>query len=141
VCFSLPHSIETIMTDEIAPLSSGWHLLAEFALETELTSVQRAAELVEETIQPLNIQAAMLERIQRAVIEALQGMLENEKHIQQNSPIRIRILVSGTPDDKEGEENDPQQSHNWGFFLLERQRNSSGIRYHRLELFVYRETE
>jgi hypothetical protein len=129
------------MTDEMLPLNSSWHFLAEFALKTELARVQRAVELVEETIQPLNIQAAMLERIQTAVIEALQGMLEDEKLVQQDSPIRIQILVSGAPGDKKGEENDPQQSHNWGFFLLEKRRNSSGIPYHRLVLFLYREAE
>jgi hypothetical protein len=129
------------MKDEDVSPNSGWNLLAEFALKTELTSVQRAAQLVEETIQQLSIQAVTVDRIQKAVIEALQGMWEIEELVQQNFPIRIQILVSDTPDDKAGEENDPQQSHNWGFFLLEKQRNSSEIPYHRLELFVYRETE
>jgi hypothetical protein len=129
------------MTDENLPLNSSWHFLTEFALKTELASVQRAVEMVEEMIQPLNIQAAMLERIRTAIIEALQGMLEDEKLVQQDSPVRIQVLVSGAPGDKVDEENDPQQSHNWGFFLLEKQRNSSGIPYHRLVLFVYRETE
>jgi hypothetical protein len=129
------------MTDKSVLPDSSWHLLAEFGLKTEPISFQRAAALVEETLRPLNIQAAMLERIQKAVIEALRAMLEAEKALEENSPVRVQIVASGLLRVSEGQENDPQQSNNWGFFLLEKQRNSSETPYHRLDLFVYRETE
>jgi hypothetical protein len=126
------------MANNIGSPDSGWHLLAELVLEAGPNSIQQAAELVAETLQELGLQDSVVERIQKVAIEALRGMVENEKLVQQRSPIRIRILVSDASYAKEA---DAQSGHNWGFFLLEKQCNCPPASYHRLELLLYQETE
>lgn len=91
-----------------AKAALGWHLLAE--IEVKILSQSKASlrKQIGEALEVLNVPLALLERIFRAVTQALEGHERNAGAASGLTTARIRILSSATKSGNAG----------WGFFLL-----------------------
>jgi hypothetical protein len=128
-----------------------WPLLAEFAAPGEPDDHQHLTERVTGIVQELGLQPAGVERIQKAVVEALRRVARRGNQDQHSLPLRVRIWISDPhtkdllPSSSGVHQSDPQERRGWGFFLIERQiddaQASAGQSHHVIELYLYQERE
>lgn len=142
------------MTKSGAPRAEqdpAWSLLAEFAAPGEPQSQQHLTERVTGIVQELGLQPAQMERIQKAVVEALHRVTRRTAKDQHSLMLRIRIWISDPltkellPSRSGVHQGDPQECCGWGFFLIEKQEDdvpaSAGQSHHAIELYLYQERE
>ena len=140
---------------------STWQTLAEFNLPSRPGANRLARDYLAATVQVLNLSVADLERLTKAVDEAVQNAIESNNRYQLDLPPFIRVRVSAKAvadhiaDQKDAPIPDsgrphlaaivsePEPARGWGFFLIERLVNDTQVtgedRHHSIELFLYLE--
>jgi hypothetical protein len=127
---------------------SAWQLLDEFSEPGELGGEQQLAERVSVGAKELGLQAAQVERIEKAVMAALRQGTQEENRNPHSLPVCIRIWSTGTGRSRsnpEAPQGAHQESRGWGFFLIQKQepepQASVGESYHVVDLYIYQERE
>ena len=108
-------------------MNPGWYLLADFTQRDELMSDQ-VMQQVTATVRDFDLSPAYLERVRRAVA----GAVSKAQRDSAGGRVSVRVYVSSLS------RADQEQSHGWGFFLVEKTgvHNESPIL---IELFLYSE--
>jgi hypothetical protein len=126
---------------------SSWQLLLQFVLPSgsagDCKPVRRIAEAAEE----LGLQPAEVNRIGRAVMEALRQHAQRETRDRRHTRVSIRVWVSdGAGRDLARSGSDtrgasPGKRRGWGFFLVEKQESqvSASEPHQLIELYLYQE--
>jgi len=113
--------------------AQGWQLRAEFRATSLRGGDRQLAEQVAETLCELNLPPLQRARIQKAVLQAVQGALLRGQPAKPVSPVHIRIWLAS----------EYASGRSSGFFLVERpgcglQGAASGMGC-LVELFLYQE--
>jgi len=113
--------------------ASDWHLMAEFEMKNLAQSKRALKNQIVEAIQILNIPPALLERIYKVTIQAINSLERSARLVDSPPTVRMRILTSAAKADGGG----------WGFFLVvkperEPPSNTVGVPY-LVDIFLYRE--
>ncbi len=138
-----------------------WQTLTEFNLPSQLGINRLARDYVVAAVYVLNLSAADVERLTKAVDEAVQNAIESNSRYQLDLPPFIRVRVSARAvadhiaDQKDApipdsgrphpvaKVSEPEPARGWGFFLIERLVNDTQVtgedRHHSIELFLYLE--
>jgi len=127
----------------------GWQLLASFSPSTRRGSEVQSGRQVAAVVQALRLPLAQVERIGKAVAEALQEAGKRGDQDRHNSPVIICIWISRAyPEDPSSSSSEaPAGEHlecrGWGFFLVQKQGDDSqalaGNPMRVIELFLYQE--
>ena len=127
---------------------SAWQLLDEFSEPGELGGEQQLVERVSVGAKELGLQAAQVERIEKAVMAALRQGTQEENRNPQSLPVCVRIWSSGigrSPSNPEAPQREYQEARGWGFFLIRKQepdpQASVEESHHVVELYLYQERE
>lgn len=126
-------------------------LLLQFVLSDGSASEHQSVKRVIEAVRELGLHPTEVERITKAVMEALQKATRPKSQVQHNVPVTIRVWISGAdaknrqhsrPDLEPG---DRQECCGWGFFLIQREEDhpqvSTGGSHHVVELYLYQARE
>ncbi len=129
---------------------STWHLLVDFAPDAGASSEHLSVERVTKALGGLGLQPAEVDRMGKALLEALRKATKQEGQDRHTSPVSIRVWVSGLSTAKARSNSrarkvSSQKHRGWGFFLLERheddrqapQPESNRV----IELYLYQERE
>lgn len=115
--------------------ASSWQLQAEFSATSLRGGDRKLADQVTETVQALGLHSRQLERIQQAVMEAVQRASLHGQPAAPISPVHIRIWVVG----------DWACGRGWGFFVVEKPGSApKGVpaeTAYLVELFLYQERD
>jgi anti-sigma regulatory factor (Ser/Thr protein kinase) len=100
-------------------------------------------------VQELGLPPPQMERIEKAVMEALRKATKRGHQDQHDLPVTVRIWISGaytddpSPSNSEAQQSDRRECRGWGFFLIQKQEDgpqvSAGDSHHVIELFLYQE--
>jgi hypothetical protein len=128
-----------------------WQLLAEFSLPGEPGKERQSAQQFTRGLGNLGMQLAQVERIRKAVVEAVRDAKKRADRDQESLPISVRLYVSAAfMDDLSRSNPDAQQEASrghpaWGFFLIQRRGGNPQSpdlpSQHLIELFLYQEGE
>jgi hypothetical protein len=128
---------------------SSWQLLIQFVLPGGSAPERQSVQRVTETVGRLGLQLAELDRIEKAVMEALRQRTQWERRDQHHTILSVRVWVSdGTGGDSARPGSDtrsvgPGKRRGWGFFLVERQADAPETcakeSHHLIELYLYQE--
>lgn len=114
--------------------ASCWQLRAE-CWATYSRGDHQLAEHVTETMRELDLQPLQLEKIQLAVMEAVQRASLRQQSAKPISPVHIRIWVAG----------ERARGNGWGFFLVEKSASdllgAPAETEYLVELFLYQERD
>jgi hypothetical protein len=97
------------------------------------------------------LQPAQVERIGKALLEALREGKKRGSQGQHDLPATVRTWVSGahtegpSPSDPGAQQGDRRKCRGWGFFLIQKQGDdpqvSAAEAHHVIELYLYQERE
>jgi len=128
---------------------SAWQLLLQFIPPAGPASEHQSVQRVTEAVQELGLPPPQMERIRRAVMEALRKATRRGHQGQPDLPVTVRIWISGAhTDDPSAPNPEAQQSgrrecRGWGFFLIQKQEDgpqaSAGGAHQVIELYLYQE--
>jgi hypothetical protein len=127
---------------------STWHLLVEFVADAGASSEHLSVERVTEALGGLGLQPAEVDRMGKALLEALRKATQQEGQDRHTSPVSIRVWVSGLStaearSNSAARKASSQKSRGWGFFLLERHEDDSrsvqAASHRVVELYLYQE--
>jgi hypothetical protein len=128
---------------------SSWQLLLQFVLPGGPSSEQQSVQQISEAVEELCLQPAEVDRIGRAVMEALRQGTRRETGDPPHTPVSIRVWVSDMMrgdllrSDSGTRGVGPGRRRGWGFFLVERQADApeacAGESHHLIELYLYQE--
>lgn len=115
--------------------ASGWQLRAEFWASSSRGGDRQLSDQMTETMRELNLQSLQLERIQKAVLEAVQRASLRGRPANPVSPAHIRIWVAS----------EYVCNRCWGFFLVEKPgsdpQGTPAMTEYLVELFLYQERD
>ena len=130
---------------------SAWQLLLQFVSLEGPASEHQSVQRVTEAVQKLGLPPPQMERIRRAVMEALRKATKRGHQDQPDLPVTVRVWISDayTEERSRSSSNDEQggrqERRGWGFFLIQKQEDgpqaSGGGSHHLVELFLYQEGE
>lgn len=113
--------------------ASCWQLRAECWATSLPDGDRQLVDQVTETMQEMGLQPRQLERIQKAVLEAVQRGLLRGQPLKSVSLVHVRIWVAGKC----------ARGRSWGFFIVEKPasnlQNAPAETEHLVELFLYQE--
>jgi anti-sigma regulatory factor (Ser/Thr protein kinase) len=128
---------------------STWQLLLQFVSPDGPAREHQSVKRVTEAVQELGLSPPQLERIRKAVTEALRKAAKRGHQDQPDLPATVRVWISDaytedrsrpSPNDEQGGR---QEHRGWGFFLIQKQEDgpqaSAEGAHHLVELFLYQE--
>lgn len=135
----------TVRTDQ----QSSWQLLLQFRLSGASSSEHQSLQRIMEAVGTLGLETSAMDRIGRAVLDALRQHTRREMQDLRHAPLSIRVWVSdGIGGYPLGRSSGTRGSglgkrRGWGFFLVQKEERDpqtcAGEAYHLIELYLYQE--
>jgi anti-sigma regulatory factor (Ser/Thr protein kinase) len=148
--------------NEIVERGPEWQLLADFHLASQPGNERQAMEQVATAVEPLDLPAAVLERLKTAVGETTMNAMEHGNRYQADLPARIQVLASSdrlavlitdyggdytipeyVSPDLEAKLAGLQSPRGWGLFLIQNMVDEVNIHsdadHHTVELIIHLE--
>jgi len=130
---------------------STWQLLLQFASADGPAGERESAQRVAEAVRELGLPPSQMERIGKAVMEALRKATRRGHPDQPDRPVTVRVWISdGCTEERShsganGRECGRQAGRGWGFFMIQKQEENpqpgAGEAHRLVELFLYQEGE